>query len=92
MNLATVLGTVTSTVKHPSLNGWRLIIAQPITKNGGDDGNPLIVIDGLGSAVGSTVIVTSDGEAIRDMLGVTNSPVRWAVMAQPDEAKVDPKS
>ena len=85
MNLATVLGIATSTIKHPSLNGWRLVIAQPLTKNGGSDGNPLICIDALGSAVGSKVIITSDGAAIRDMLGVKNSPVRWAVMAQPDE-------
>ena len=85
MNLATVIGTATSTVKHPSLNGWRLAIAQPLTIDGDDDGDPLLVIDGLQSAVGSRVIITSDGAAIRDMIGVSNSPVRWAVIAQPDE-------
>jgi microcompartment protein CcmK/EutM len=85
MNLATVIGTATSTVKHPSLNGWRLAIAQPLTMDGGDDGDPLLVIDGLQSSVGSEVIVTSDGAAIRDMVGANNSPVRWAIIAQPDD-------
>jgi ethanolamine utilization protein EutN len=85
MNLATVIGTATSTVKHPSLDGWRLVVAQPLTLDGGDDGDPLLVIDGLGSRVGGKVIITSDGAAIREMIGADNSPVRWAVMAQPDE-------
>jgi ethanolamine utilization protein EutN len=85
MNLATVIGTATSTVKHPSLSGWRLAVAQPLTRDGSDDGDPLLVIDGLQCPVGSRVIITSDGAAIRDMVGASNSPVRWAVIAQPDE-------
>jgi len=31
------------------------------------------------------VILTSDGAAIRDMFGVENSPIRWAVLGIVDE-------
>lgn len=84
MNLATVIGTATSTVKHPSLKGWRMLIVQPLSADRDPDGDPLIAIDALGSSPGSDVIITSDGAAVREMVGSKNSPVRWAVIAQPD--------
>jgi ethanolamine utilization protein EutN len=84
MNLALVLGNATSTVKHPSLTGWRMLIVQPLTVSGGSDGEPLLAIDSLGAPVGSQVIITSDGKAVSEAMGTKNTPVRWMVMAQPD--------
>ncbi len=84
MNLAHVIGTATSTIKHPSLNGWRMLIVQPLRQDRRPDGDPVIAIDDLGSRVGSDVIITSDGAAVREMMNSKNSPVRWAVMALPD--------
>jgi ethanolamine utilization protein EutN len=87
MNLATVIGTATATVKHPSLSGWRLLVVQPLTANGGDDGEPLLAIDSLGAGVGSNVIITSDGKAVGEAMNTKNTPVRWMVLAQPDEPR-----
>lgn len=86
MNLATVIGHATSTVKHPSLNGWRMLIVQPLLANGERDDTPLIAIDELGSRVGSNVIISSDGAAVREAMGTDKSPVRWIVIGQPDES------
>jgi ethanolamine utilization protein EutN len=86
MNLATVIGYATSTVKHPSLNGWRMLVVQPLLANGERDGTPLIAIDELGSRMGSNVIISSDGAAVREAMGTNNSPVRWIVIGQPDES------
>jgi len=85
MYLAAVLGTATATVRHSSLKGWRLLVVQPLGLSGDADGDPLIAIDAPGSAVGSRVMITSDGAAVRQMMGTDNSPVRWAVIAQPDD-------
>ncbi len=84
MNRARVIGRTTATVKHPSLNGWRMLIVQPLLTNGAPDGDPLIAIDNLGSSIGSDVIITSDGGSVREMMGSDNTPVRWAVIGQPD--------
>ena len=84
MNLATVIGRATSTVKHPSLNGWRMLVVQPLGVNGRDDGEPLIAIDNIGARLGSQVIITSDGKAVREAMNTNNTPVRWMVMGQPD--------
>lgn len=84
MNLALVIGTCTATVRHPSLKGWRLLVVQPQMVDGGDDGEPLLVIDNLGAPVGAEVVITSDGKAISEALQDKRTPVRWMVLAQPD--------
>lgn len=85
MNLAAVIGTATATVKHPSLNGWRMLVVQPLTADGGEDGEPLLAIDNLGARLGGQVIITSDGKAVSEALGTKATPVRWMVIAQPDQ-------
>lgn len=84
MNLARVVGTTTATVKHTALDGWRMLIVQPLLVDGGSDGPPLVAIDNLGSRVGEDVIITSDGKSVREAMGTNSTPVRWMVIAQPD--------
>ena len=48
------------------------------------DGPPLLAVDNLGAGVGQTVILTSDGRAVREIFGVENSPIRWAVLGIAD--------
>ena len=84
MQLAKVVGRATATVKHPSMNGWRLLIIQPLDLQKGPDGDPQIAICTMGSAIGDEVMVTADGSTIRDMMKVENSPVRFAVIGQID--------
>ena len=76
MRLATIKGHVTSTIKHKSLNGWRLLIAMPESP----DLAPQIVIDSLGAGIGQKVMISSDGSEARKMVGDQHSPARWTVM------------
>jgi ethanolamine utilization protein EutN len=46
MQLGHVLGTVTTTVKHPSFQGERLLVVQLETVDGKGDGEP---VEGIGS-------------------------------------------
>lgn len=85
MQTARVIGRATSTVKHPSMDGWKLLIAQPLDRKGGPDGAPQLVIDGMGARKGDEVILTSDGNAVRDLVGADNTPIRWMVMGLVDE-------
>ena len=86
MQLARVVGTATSTIKHPSMNGWKLLVVQMLAADGkSPDGDPVITIDSLGAAVGQTVIITSDGKGTRDLMKNDNTPVRWSVLGIADE-------
>jgi len=85
MQSAVVIGRATSTIKHPSMDGWRLLVAQPLGIHGQDDGDPIIVIDELGSGRGDRIIITSDGRYVRELMKTDNSPVRWATLGIDDE-------
>lgn len=80
MRVAQIHGYVTSTVKHPSLNGQRLLIAQPLDANNRPDGPPQVVIDPLGAAIGQRVIITSDGAEAREIVRDPLSPARWNIL------------
>jgi ethanolamine utilization protein EutN len=80
MQLANVVGQATSTVKHPSMKGWRLLVVQPLTPAGKEDGEPLLAIDKLGAGSSHRVIISNDGAGARELVGDRNSPVRWMVV------------
>jgi microcompartment protein CcmK/EutM len=80
MRLAYIRGHVTSTVKHPSFTGCRLLIAQPVDRAGKADGAPQIVIDQHGAGIHEQVIICADGAWARDYLKDQTSPCRWWVM------------
>jgi ethanolamine utilization protein EutN len=84
MQIARVLGHAVSTVKHASLQGWRVLIVQALAPDDKPDGEPLLAIDSLGAGVNDRVIISNDGAGARQMVGVKNSPVRWFVMGIQD--------
>ncbi|HMF28565.1 MAG TPA: EutN/CcmL family microcompartment protein [Candidatus Cybelea sp.] len=80
MQLATIVGHATATVKHPSMTGWKLLIAQPLSADGKPDCEPQLVIDNLGAGLDDRVIICNDGAGTRKLMNAKNSPVRWFVM------------
>ena len=84
MNLGRVIGQATSTVKHPTMQGWRLLVVQPINNAGDPDGDPVMSIDNLGAGRGDMVMISSDGKFVREMMNSNTTPVRWAVIGLQD--------
>ena len=87
MQLAQVIGHATSTIKHASLHGWRMLIVQPLDARQEPDGVPIIALDALGSGRGDRVVISSDGKAAREMTGADNSPARWSIVGVADHRK-----
>ena len=85
MQLGTVIGHATATIKHPSLTGWRMVIVQMLGVNRQPEADPVVAVDKLGSAPGTTVILNSDGKGARELIGDDKSPVRWFVIGIVDE-------
>jgi ethanolamine utilization protein EutN len=84
MFLARIQGTVVATVKHPSLEGCRFLVAQRLEADGSLAAEPITIVDWLGAGRGSTVIVSSDGDIARARLG-NNTPARMVVLGIVDE-------
>lgn len=86
MQLAKVLGTATSTVKHRSMHGQKLLVVQPLLADEtAADGFPFLAVDQLGAGRGEVVVITSDGKAVREALKSDNTPVRWSVVGIRDD-------
>jgi ethanolamine utilization protein EutN len=80
MLLARVEGNLVATRKHPSLEGWRLVICQPISQAGQPEGAPQVAIDPHGAGLHQRVIISSDGSAARQAVNDPKSPARWIII------------
>jgi ethanolamine utilization protein EutN len=84
MQIGLVVGHAVSTTKHPTLQGWRLLVVQPLGSDDRADGEPILAIDHLGAGAGARVVMCNDGAEARAMVGAKNSPARWFVMGLAD--------
>lgn len=63
MRLARVVGSVWATVKDASLEGARLVLAQPVDADLRPVGGPVAALDTVGSGPGEVVLMISSYEA-----------------------------
>lgn len=90
MQVALVVGHAHATVKHPTLKSHKLLVTQPLLADGvSADGPPMLAVDRYGAGAGDRVMLTSDGAAIREIFGVQNSPIRWAVLGIVDDESLN---
>jgi len=83
MFLARIEGTIVATAKHPSLEGCRFLVARRLEADGSAAAEPNVVVDWMGAARGSTVLVSTDGDIARERLG-NNTPARMVVVGMVD--------
>ena len=84
MFLARIDGTMTSTVKHETLQSCRFLLGQRLDADMQPSGEPIVILDRMGARHGSTVIVSTDGDIARKWLGNT-APARLIVAGIVDE-------
>jgi microcompartment protein CcmK/EutM len=63
MFLARVVGNVVATVKNPFLAGKKILIVQPLDRDGKDQGAKLLALDSVGAGAGETVYCCRGREA-----------------------------
>jgi ethanolamine utilization protein EutN len=81
MRLCRVIGNVVATVKHPTYRGHRLMIVQPIDPAGSDLGTSFLAIDHAQSGPGDRVLVMSEGNGVRQILGMgAQVPIRSLIV------------
>ncbi|MBI4164849.1 MAG: EutN/CcmL family microcompartment protein [Acidobacteria bacterium] len=87
MFVARIDGSITSTIKHKSLRGTRLLIGQRLEADGTEVGEPLVLVDDLNAGIGSFVLVTTDGDLARQKLADNTTPTRMIVVGIIDLAQ-----
>jgi ethanolamine utilization protein EutN len=86
MQPARVIGSARATIKHPSLEGQRIVLLQPLlADNATADGMPLLALDRLGAGVDQVVMLNSDAEVMRELTNSKQCPARWSTLGVIDE-------
>ena len=85
MQLGTVIGYATSTIKHESFNGWRLVIVQPLNAARQPEADPVVAVDKFNAGPGQNVVLNMDGKAAREYVNHDKSPARFFVVGIVDE-------
>lgn len=91
MFLARIEGTVVATIKHATLGGCRFLVARRIESDGSLAEEPNVVVDWHGAAIGSVVMVSTDGDIARERFGNT-TPARMVVAGIVDAIQPGPVS
>jgi ethanolamine utilization protein EutN len=55
MQLGRIIGNVVCTMKDPALVGQKILIVQPLDRQGRDKGRPVIALDAVGAGAGETI-------------------------------------
>lgn len=83
MLLGRVMGTVVASAKWATLDGWKLLLVQPLDRYEKNAGAPLVAIDRVGVGPGELVMLEKSKEAI---LGLSNelTPADAAIVGRVD--------
>ena len=87
MILAKVVGTVTSTVKHPVYHARALMILQPVNEHGEPGGEEILALDTVQAGVGDTVLALREGTGVGQVLGKGKVAVRSIIIGIVDEVE-----
>ena len=89
MFLASVLGSIVSTVKHPAFDRTKLMVVQPLRPDRQEEGSSMLAVDTVGAGPGETVLVLRQGVAIAQVLGVDRPPIRSVIVGIVDRVDTE---
>ena len=93
MILARVVGNVVSTQKNDRYEGGRILVVQPISPDGVDEGPELLALDSVDAGVGDTVIVVREGwSASTSSTGQPGAAIDSAIIGVVDAIEIASES
>jgi len=90
MLIARVIGEVVATQKHPSHEGRKVLVVQPLNLDGSDRGDAVLALDAVDAGVGDRVLLSTDGWAASSATGRPQSPIDMAVIGFIDQVDILP--
>lgn len=80
MFLGRVIGTVVATQKEPKYQGKALLVVQPLSLEGDDDGVAVVTVDTVGAGAGETVLVVVEGRSTAMAMDRKLAPANAAIV------------
>jgi ethanolamine utilization protein EutN len=88
MLIGRVIGELVATQKHPSHEGCKLLLVQPLNLDGSDRGDAVVALDAVDAGVGDRVLLSMDGYAASSSVGRPQSPIDMAVIGFIDHVEI----
>jgi microcompartment protein CcmK/EutM len=89
MTLGRIEGSVVATAHHPSFDGRKLLIVQPLDERGQPSGDTFLAVDRVQAGPGDTVLVNREGNGNRQLLGMgAIVPIRSLIVGIVDRVDV----
>lgn len=80
MFLGRVIGSVVATQKDPKYEGKALLVVQPLSLGGDDDGVAMVAVDSVGAGAGETVLVVVEGRSTSMAMERKLAPANAAII------------
>jgi ethanolamine utilization protein EutN len=90
MLIARVVGELVATQKHPSHQGRKLLLVQPLNLDGSNRGDAVVALDAVDAGVGDQVLLATEGFSAMTAVGRPQSPIDMAVIAFIDRIELLP--
>ncbi len=84
MQLCRVTGSVVSTHKNQHIEGYKILIVQPVDLNRNPVGNDMLAVDKVNAGINDLVIVMREGGSARKILGNPKNPVQAVIVGVVD--------
>jgi ethanolamine utilization protein EutN len=88
--IARVIGELVATRKHPSHEGLKLLLVQPLDLDGSERGEAVVAVDSVGARVGERVLLTMEGFSAFTSVGRPMTPIETAVIGVIDQVDLLP--
>ncbi|HTS66648.1 MAG TPA: EutN/CcmL family microcompartment protein [Candidatus Acidoferrales bacterium] len=88
MLIARVVGELVATQKHPSHEGRKVLLVQPLNLDGSDRGDAVVALDAVDAGVGDKVLLATEGFSAMTAVGRPNSPIDMAVIGYIDHIEL----
>ena len=90
MLIARVVGELVATQKHPSHEGRKLLLVQPLNLDGSNRGDAVVALDAVDAGVGDRVLLATEGFSAMTSVGRPQSPIDMAVIGFIDQIELLP--
>lgn len=90
MLIARVIGELVATQKHPSHEGRKVLLVEPLNLDGTGRGDVVVALDAVDAGVGDRVLLSTDGYAASSAVGRPQSPIDMAVIGFIDQVEILP--
>jgi len=80
MLIARIIGEAVATRKHPTHEGLKLLLVQPLNLDGTDRGDAVVAVDAVQAGIGEKVLLTMEGFSAFSSVGQLMTPIESAVI------------